>query len=713
MSQLQTKHRSPIFATIVAVGLSLSSAHRCDADQRVILKSGLALQGFLNDVGSLNQAAFAAQDAARPILLVDDGLRRVYVHRRGMVAAGPQDVRGVERTIEFKHSISLNGSPVQGIGDILDVSDFNEYGRRWISIRGPEGPVDIVQGITELNARYAKIEALKSKPAYLWDMRVSTRSIRPETLQKIFRRRIDQDDLDARLMVVRFFIESERFRAAEEELTRTIRAFPELKDMKTQLTALVAQQGERLIDEAERRVKVGQEEFARQVFAKFPMDAVGRTIRERIKIVIEDLDETDKQARDLVDSLRQDIAKLGGADPLVQKVFQEIEQGLSSATLARLSDYARLKATSPLDNRVALAIAGWLMGPGSGESNLVVATSLVKVRDLVAEYLGPANIARRQEILDELKTIEGSQIQYIAKLLPYLVPVKRWPDGAADDQIEGFYRIGKLADPDKKQLINQPDYLIQLPPEYDPRREYPCLVVLPPPNAHPETELTWWAGQLDSTLGTRSGHAMRNGYIVVAPLWGRPTQRTYEYTPREHHNVLFALRHAMRHASIDADRVFLAGHGEGATAAWDIALSHPDLWAGLVSINGEPDKTIQHYFHNARNVPMYFVMGESSGPTPPLVRMGAVLDDYMHVRNDATVVMYRGRGREDFYEEIPELFQWLNVPTHVRKPIPQDLEAATMRRGDQFFWWLELGTTQTCGRNQPDTLGSGGTQASR
>jgi pimeloyl-ACP methyl ester carboxylesterase len=230
-----------------------------------------------------------------------------------------------------------------------------------------------------------------------------------------------------------------------------------------------------------------------------------------------------------------------------------------------------------------------------------------------------------------------------------------------------------------------------LPPEYDPRREYPCLVVLPPPGAPPELELAWWAGDYDAARQVRNGHATRHGYIVVAPAWSRPTQRRYEYTPREHQAVLSSLRHAMRRAAIDSDRIFIAGHGEGATAAWDIALSHPEHWAGMVSINGEPSKTIQHYFPNARSVPLYFVMGEASGPKPPLIRMGAVLDDYMHVRNDATVVMYRGRGREDFYEEIPEIFKWLNVAMHVRKPIPRDLDTVTMRRGDQYFWWLELG----------------------
>jgi pimeloyl-ACP methyl ester carboxylesterase len=702
----RTKNRLSLPAALVVTWFvaALLASPSLRADQRVVLKNGIAIQGLLADIATLNQNPFKAggqgQPKSRPILIIDDGLRRVYVHRRGMVARGPQDVRGIERTIEIKQAVPLGGNQIQGIGDLLGVSDFNQYGRRTITIRGPTGaPIDIVQGITELNARYAKVEALTSKPAYEWDMRVATHSIMPETLQKIFRQRIDQTDVDQRLMVVRFFIDSERFRAAEEELTRTIRAFPELEGMEAQLIGLVGRQADQLVDEAARRAEVGQERYARNVYQRFPMDSVGGVMRQKVKVAIEKLEETDRQVKLLIDSLRGDLEQLPEAQRAsLQSIFDEIRQGLSSATLRRLSDYSRLRQseTVPLENRVALAIAGWLMGAGSGEQNLIVASSLVQVRDLVAEYLGPADLARRPQILEELRTIEGSQIEYVARLMPLLTPVKPWPAGSQHSQIPGFFAIGELAGEPADQeasrrIIEDPDYLVQLPPEYDPLREYPCLVVLSPPNASPEAELAWWAGDFDPSQNVRTGHAMRNGYIVVAPKWGRSTQRTYEYTPREHHAVLSAMRHAMRRASIDSDRVFIAGHGEGATAAWDIALSHPDHWAGMISINGEPSKTIQHYFPNARQVPLYFVMGESSGPKPPLIRMGAVLDDYMHVRNDAMVVMYRGRGREDFYEEIPDLFTWLNASMHVRPPMPQEIEAVTMRRGDQYFWWLELG----------------------
>lgn len=692
---MKNQRLATIGLTGIGLTVVLSVCSMTFADQRVVLKSGIPLQGLLVPYDSF-QVGAQGQGQARPILMVDDGLRRVYVHQRGMVAGPPQDVRGIERTIEFKQSVPLEGSAIQGIGDILHVSDFNQYGRRTITIRGPTGaPIEIVQGITEINSRYATVKALESRPAYQWDMRVATSSIMPETLQSIFRQRIDQDDYNERLMVVRFFIESERFRAAEEELTRTIRQFPELKDMEAQLIGIVGRQANVLIDEAARRAEVGQEQYARNVYERFPMNAVGRVTREKVKIAAEKLLESDTQVKELIDALRSDIGQLpDGQQTALQGVFSEIENGLTSATLRRLSDYSRLRnsKTVSLDERVALAVAGWLMGAGSGEQNLIVASSLVQVRDLVAEYLGSADIARRPQIIEELRKIEGSQIDYVARLLPQLLPVKPWPEGSADPNIPGYYRIGAVSgDQEATRIIDEPKYLIQLPPEYDPLREYPCLVVLAPPNAAVESEVAWWAGDFNPVENMRVGHATRNGYIVVAPKWGRDTQRNYEYTPREHHAVLSALRHAMRRASIDVDRVFIAGHGEGATAAWDIALAHPDHWAGMISINGEPSKTIQHYFPNAESIPLYFVMGEASGPRPPQLRMGAVLDDYMTPRNDATVVMYRGRGREDFYEEIPELFDWLNVSTHVRRPMPQEIDAVTMRKGDQYFWWLELG----------------------
>ena len=108
---------------------------------------------------------------------------------------------------------------------------------------------------------------------------------------------------------------------------------------------------------------------------------------------------------------------------------------------------------------------------------------------------------------------------------------------------------------------------------------------------------------------------------------------------------------------------------------------------GSISISGSPSKTVPHYEPNSRYVPMYMIMGELDADRAD----GSILDDYMSFNHDAMVVMYRGRGREYFYDEIHRLFEWMQLPALRRRESPREIEAVTMRNGDQFFWWLELG----------------------
>ncbi|MFM7547501.1 MAG: hypothetical protein ACKO8I_01240, partial [Cyanobacteriota bacterium] len=74
--------------------------------------------------------------------------------------------------------------------------------------------------------------------------------------------------------------------------------------------------------------------------------------------------------------------------------------------------------------------------------------------------------------------------------------------------------------------------------------------------------------------------------------------------------MLTAVRESLRRFSIDTDRVFLAGHAVGADVAWDVALAHPDLWAGVVLIAPTADRYVTRYWPNARTLPFYMVGGE-------------------------------------------------------------------------------------------------------
>ena len=667
-------------------------------EQLYPLRNGLILRGSHAAIPSLNQNAFTAGAAGEvkslPILMIDDGLRRTYIYRLGMLAQPPTEIADLGRSIEFNQPVSLGSKTVGAVGQIFGVSEFNEYGRRMISLRGPDGkPVTIVQGITEINDRYAKLEALKVKPYYAWDMRMATRALPTSTLNQIFHRRLDQEDLDQRLEPVRFYIEAKRYGDAHQALRSVIRDFPEEKQLERQLIALTERQAEQLLTEAQFRSSVGQHRLAQDILEKFGTQDVARVTRLKVEDARARLRSTESQASEAANQLRQLVAQL---DPIeaaeLGTIVDEIGDGLSADTLTRFSDFIRLGNDQrlPIGNRISLGVAGWLLGGGSGEQNLKVAASLVRVRDLVAEYLRCDEVARRQAILESLRDLEGARPEYIAKMLPLLTPPLPFPDDAADQRVPGMMWVGSQQEPPETDIAPGPRYVIQLPPEYNPLREYPCIVALHPLKGTPEQQVEWWSGAYAESTDSRMGQASRNGYIVVAPVWSRDTQARYEFTPREHERVLIAVRDALRRASIDPDRVFIAGHGDGGTAAWDIAISHPDLWAGMISISSEPEKTIPHYKTNSQHVPAYIVLGELDAAPPPLVRIGAILDDYMSPRHDAMVVMYRGRGREFFYEEIHRLFEWMNLSSHRRGEMPRSIDAVTMRESDRFFWWLEL-----------------------
>ena len=63
-----------------------------------------------------------------------------------------------------------------------------------------------------------------------------------QPLATIFDRRIDSLDLDARLEIVRFYINAERYDDAKAALKKTIRDFPTEKDLPPQLVAITEKQ---------------------------------------------------------------------------------------------------------------------------------------------------------------------------------------------------------------------------------------------------------------------------------------------------------------------------------------------------------------------------------------------------------------------------------------------------------------------------------------
>ena len=174
---------------------------------------------------------------------------------------------------------------------------------------------------------------------------------------------------------------------------------------------------------------------------------------------------------------------------------------------------------------------------------------------------------------------------------------------------------------------------------------------------------------------------------MIAPeYFERADGKGYDYNAASHQVVLDALHDAQRRFSVDSDRVFLTGHGMGGDAAWDIGLSHPHLFAGIMPISGAVDRYAKAYLSNGRQLPMYAVAGDMN--LEMINRSGTSLMQMMKENFDVIYAEYVGAGPESYYSEIHSLFDWM---ARCRAPAaPKQVSARTLRETDHRFFWLEF-----------------------
>ncbi|TWT39436.1 carboxylesterase family protein [Blastopirellula retiformator] len=653
------------------------------------LKNGMTIEGKLGKISSIGEGLTnnnsGGEVALQLIVLADDDLRRVYVPSYLVKDVQPSPPALQER-IHIDQRLPQSGNHVLIIGNSIRITPFDQWGRRIYTMETVRGNIDVIQGITEITPRYTKVEGLQAENAYIWDMRMRTSSIPRETLSKILRQQLDSKDPDQRLKIVRLYLQAERYQDAALELAEVIRDFPQLSDLKKQISGLRQLASQNLIQEIDLRQSSGQHTLAYQMLSRFPDEGVAGETLLKVRQMLTEYDTISQRRARAVDLLEKFAAEFNdpALKPKVDAAVAEISRDCSINTINRLTDFMRLADDDALlaEEKIALAISGWILGSNNGTQNLAVAISAYDVRSLVQQYVSNRLDVDKAGILNQLKSQEAGTPDYLAKIILNMKPPLSDAEAFSESEIPGYKLMTTPGIPGYKDF----QYYVQLPPDYDPYRRYPTIVTLNG-GSTPEQQIDWWAGSYNKNFGMRMGQATRHGYIVIAPVWREEHQFNYQYSAQEHAAVLYSLRGAMRQFSIDTDRVFLTGHSMGGDAAWDIGLAHPDLWTGVLPIVASADKYVSRYWENARFVPMYFVHGQYDGNK--LEKNARDWDRYLQKNNmDVTVVEYLGRGHEHFQEEIQEMFTWMDL--HVRDFMPKEFELATMRPWDNFFYWVEV-----------------------
>lgn len=694
--------RRPWFVSLAAVALVVLAATSAAWASRVMMHDGRVFEGRLAPLASVIDSPKAA-NLAKTMVLVDDGLRRVYVPQRQVQSVNELDAGDPIEKFDIPQHISEAGNRVAAVGEIFGFTEFDEYGRRVIRIDTNQGPQAIIQGITEITPEWTKLECVDAEGIhYVWDMRIATNTIPRAVLGRILEKRVDPKSLDQRLKIVRLYIQSERFKDAELELQQLLGDFPNLPpDQK----ALFEQTGVRLrqtsarrvLDEIEARRKAGQHRLAYSLLQSFPTEKVAGETLQAVSGLVKEYDQAEargKLALRRFDELLRDI-KDSQTKLRLTAIRDEINAELSNNTLDRVAAFMQFQADDVIksDEKIALMVSGWLAGSDYAVRNLPTALSMYDTRNFIAKYLAESSLNERNKLLGELRRQEAFTPDLMARIISLMKPPM--PLVGKSEKVAGMFEVPIDYMQDQIPI----NYTVQLPQEYDPHRRYPVLMVLHSAGATPQHELEWWAGGVTAD-GRRFGQADRFGYIVIAPTWAKEQQTAYNYSEEEHAAVLYTLRDAYRRFSIDTDRVFIAGHGIGGDAAWEMAAAHPDLWAGYIGVSAHSDKTINYYKENARYVAKYLVCGEMDNS---LWTQNAVqMDEYLSRGDNVTVVQYKGRGREHFSDELLRIFDWMS--RQKREPFPREYKCRSVRYFDGFFWWVDTAEPPERGIIDPDNL---------
>jgi pimeloyl-ACP methyl ester carboxylesterase len=116
---------------------------------------------------------------------------------------------------------------------------------------------------------------------------------------------------------------------------------------------------------------------------------------------------------------------------------------------------------------------------------------------------------------------------------------------------------------------------LRIPAGYDQGRPYPLLYVLHGSRGTGDGIIRY----TEQLLGEDVEH-----YVVAAPTGYRQVLIRSATPPSlEHPAILLAVRKA---AHIDSDRIFIMGYSQGGHAAWTLAVSHPDQFAGVLAVAG-------------------------------------------------------------------------------------------------------------------------------
>ena len=561
-------------------------------------------------------------------------------------------------------------------------------------------PYEIKQKVIVLTPHYIRLDS----PNYQWTSYYSTQELGQDRVRALLKDHPDLQEKDGepdpvkRSRKIRFFIQAEWFDEAERDLTELIKLLPAEKERVEKFRKEIRDlQVEKTILGLEKAREAGRHTYVQETLKTLPKDLSGK-LSLKVAAIDADYKTLFKQfhaaKRLMNDLLEKEIKKpelIEATKAVLLEVHPDTVSRLESfIVLATQAEEASLQGKAIIhspEELLAVAITGWMLGKNSAETKVENALRVWEAREMVLIYQRTTSPVARDRLLQGfLKNSIPFGVDELAQLISLLPP-------ADADQTTPTKPEKKSTGP----IPNLPegvDYLLQLPPEYQPGRSYPLLIVLPNGNE-----------KLEDALSRMKDWPAQGGFITAVLRWNGGFSSDYGYTEQERLTATGLIWHLRRKYQVNSDKVYLFGFGEGATMALDVGSAHPDLFAGVVPMGAKLNATIlREYWRNFQMTPLYLISGDFAGDS--IVSMRFCLDHWMPRGYPVLTILYKGRGNEWFGAELPFIFDWLPRQTRARA-IPtigqsfgsgsEGEEYRSIRPGDNSFFWMSADSiAQSC-----------------
>lgn len=639
---------------------------------------------------------------------VDSGPRRQYFSTKQLSDVQDYALPPARMIVRKKKIVFIKPTGLRGMIDSTPLSEWDDEWNRVVRVHMDDGRrVALRQHLTVLSPRLALMD---SYTKHKWNAFYLIDELGPQRVLALLKKHPDytldgdlstEEQFRRRFTRFQFFYYSGWHKEADELLQELYKDFPKEKGKLDEGKAkLLSAWGRDYVKSLKQAQRSGRHEWLQAKLNNIDERFTDpRVVKDLQLLQLEYDQQNDKFAK--IKSRLKELAAFVKSDEekkIIDEALAVVLADIDFHSLDRFEAFL-LHSAQPINPKatdeekekkavsmLSLAISGYILGSEVAETSFETTEKLWIGRKFLIEYLKASVGAGEKLLSDYLINKYALSADILAEVLAKLPPV---------------FAVENPPKDTFKRTIDGIDYFVQLPDEYHHRKSWPVLFVLHESGMGAKDMLERWQEE-----------AKREGYILVAPQWHSGFNTAYNYTAEEHDAVLKPLMDMRKHFNVADDRVFLFGLGQGANMAFDVGLSHPDYFAGVVPMGANIHMVTRRYWPNAQYLPFYVVGGDHAGD--PNVEMRKQFDYWIPHGYQALFVQYKGRGREWFGGELPHIFEWMN---HKKRYMPLtrlgrdgsgDLgdKFTTHRPTDNSFYWMTIDKiSPICENGEPSWSG--------